>query len=75
MTNCWARRGTAQPTCVESAPHLTLSARAVGYAFRPNRCLQGRLPAAPGEAGLAVQKILDGICRSANADEEVSTDQ
>ena len=36
-----------------------------------NGCLKGTALTAPGEAGLAVQKILDGVYRSAEAGKEV----
>ncbi len=37
-------------------------------------CLKGAPLAAPGEAGMAVQKILDGVYRSADAGKEVKID-
>jgi predicted dehydrogenase len=37
-------------------------------------CLYGKPLEAPGEAGLAVQKILDGVYRSAEAGKEVRID-
>jgi predicted dehydrogenase len=37
-------------------------------------CLKDTPPRAPGEAGLAVQKILDGVYRSAEAGREVAID-
>jgi predicted dehydrogenase len=37
-------------------------------------CLNGTDLRAPGEAGLAVQKILDGVYRSAEAGKEVKID-
>jgi predicted dehydrogenase len=35
-------------------------------------CLKGSPLKAPGEAGLAVQKILDGVYRAAKAGKEVA---
>jgi predicted dehydrogenase len=35
-------------------------------------CLHGKELGAPGEAGLAVQKIIDGVYRSAGAGKEVT---
>jgi predicted dehydrogenase len=37
-------------------------------------CLNGKPLRAPGEAGLAVQKMLDGVYRSAEAGREVTID-
>ena len=35
-------------------------------------CLKGKKLTAPGEAGLAIQKILDGVYRAAEAGREVA---
>jgi predicted dehydrogenase len=39
-----------------------------------DHCLKGTPTEAPGEAGLAVQKILDGVYRAAEAGKEVAID-
>jgi predicted dehydrogenase len=47
-----------------------------GYKLRNwvDACLYNKPLEAPGEAGLAVQKILDGVYRSAAAGKEVKID-
>jgi predicted dehydrogenase len=47
-----------------------------GYKLRNfvDACLKGTPLRAPGEAGLAVQKILDGVYRAAEAGKEVKID-
>ncbi|MFA6133201.1 MAG: Gfo/Idh/MocA family oxidoreductase [Phycisphaerae bacterium] len=64
-------------TMINSSPAF-LGDDSWGYLFKTklqnwvDGCLKGAALAAPGEAGLAIQKIIDGVYRSAQAKKEVT---
>ena len=67
-------------TMISSTPNFVGGSGDFPYLFKQkirnfvDGCLKGTPLRAPGEAGLAVQKILDGIYRSAEAKREVTID-